>query len=137
MDQTKPASSRAMAVTTFADLRCNRDRRDEADAAHRLERLHDRREVPALDELLDAVGEVLHPRREVLDGLEVVVEYDVVRGMLEGPCVDPPQVILRPGGLAREAPPVTEEELPELLASDALRALGVVPRPLQVADRFR
>lgn len=127
----------ALEAGQASELGCQHRRRDDADAPQRLQGLHQRLQAPRLDQLDDALREPRHPLAQVPHSAQVVLGHALMGlvGEVLGP--DPLQVPARPGGLARIAPLMSQEELAELVARHALRLLGVVARPLQVAHRLR
>ena len=66
-----------------ADLGDHGHRDDQADAAHRLHGLDHRRHRPARQQVLDLRGQARDPRLRVLDGVDVVLQHDLLGGMVE------------------------------------------------------
>src|SRR3990170_2564059 len=106
------------------------------DPAHRLQRRHHRGEAPGEDLGLDRPGEPLDAPGGHRDGIDILLEHDLLRGLGQLQLREPAPVRSRPGGLAYIADVVPEQQRLQLLAHAPLRDHRIVAPAYQIPDRL-
>ena len=101
------------------------------EAAARIERL-----TKAIEASLDRLRQPLDPGGGLSDRLHVLLEGDLLRPVRQFQHRDPAPVRRRPGGLARVADVVTQQQRPQALARLALHRHRVLARSHQIPHRL-
>ena len=116
-----------------ADLRRKGDRAYDADAAKRLERLHQRRQDGLLHQLFQGRRQTCYPFRQILDGFQIIRQNSLLCRIGELLYANPVQMPPRPRR-AVPVPIVTQKKLAQLVPGGAFGTLGVAAGALQIAD---
>src|SRR4051812_12583010 len=128
--------ARALEAADVADLDPERHRRDQVDAAQRLQRLDQRGEAPRPEELPGPPAQAREPLLREPHALDALPQHDLVGRVLEALRLQPAAVAGTPVLLAREEAAVPQEEGADLALLEADVLHRGRPRPHQVAHRL-
>ena len=123
-------------ATEVADLGGDGHGHDLADATHGLERSNDRRQRPARQQVRDLLGQSGHPPLRVLDGVDIVLQHDLLGWMREAQRRQPPSIGQGPGGPAGIDPAMPQQEALQMLARLAEHPHGRGSGTDEVAHRL-
>ena len=129
--QTQPGHQLAGVgeAAEVADLGHQHHRRQEGDAAHRLQSGDDRRHRPVGHQLPDLLAQAVAAPLGLSDCVDLLLQHDLLGRVCEAEPGQPAPVCWRPSLAAREHPIVAQQETQELLPRPSHRLHGSRPRP--------
>jgi len=127
---------RMVETMKVSNLGHHRYSHDECNTAHRLDSFHHWGKTPSWNKRRNLASQSFNPRLRNIDGIQIVLEHDLLRRMLEAESAQPSSVGDRPAPLARIDPAVAEQKALQVLSCPAENPHRRRSCPNKIAHRF-